>query len=97
MKYAIVALTLFLAACSTEQRAIAVAVADAAATQADFNAKAKQWAWCQTLTSGSEKRVYGLSGAKRDARTVICWSDLILDVKTTPVHHEHPPDVPVFR
>lgn len=76
---AIILSLLFLAACTTEYRAMAVAAADAAATQADFNARAKQWAWCNTLTSGAEKRLYGGKKKIWQARMAICWPDLALD------------------
>ena len=99
----IVIISLVLAGCTHEQQMAAAAGAQAAAQQADFDAKAKEWLWCNSLTSGAEHRVYGPYKQKMAARNTICWPDLtneqppeIVVTPLAPQHHEHPATVPVL-
>ena len=103
MKILIIIASVLLSSCSAEQHAMAVAGAQAAAQQADFDAKAKQWLWCNALTSGAEHRVYGPYKQKMAARNIICWPDLtneqppeVVVTPLAPQHHEHPATVPVL-
>jgi hypothetical protein len=96
-------LFLSLAGCTHEQQMAAAAGAQAAAQQADFNARAKELLWCNTLTSGAEHRVYGPYKQKMAARNIICWPDLtneqppeVVVTPLAPQHHEHPAGVPVL-